>query len=231
MSAGSVNPLTPGTGQSTVATERFPSTAPLLLWLVIQLGAILIAALRVPLAAGYPEPAERLAPYLLLAVQVAAVGMLFPFLLRDWRSAVQVVTTAVPFQLSAGYLAGLAVRAMLPAMTFALSWIVVLAIWRTSLRTRQTRVSGICLATCLTLGGGILRYLRLEFGPGSDPGSPLENASPLLTTFAALDGQPTFQGWLTLAALAVSGGCVWVLVWNIQRKMLRESLETRDPRQ
>src|SRR5215211_6686279 len=114
MSAGSLNRSTPDTAPTTLPRERSPSTAPLLLWLLIQLGAILLAVLRVPLAAAYREPAEQLAPYLLFAVQVVAAGMLFPFLLRDWRTAVQVIATAIPFQLAAVYLAGLEPRAMLP---------------------------------------------------------------------------------------------------------------------
>src|SRR5688572_245466 len=121
------------TGLTTRAPLLSVSTAPLLLWLAIQFAVILLAVLRVSLAAAYPEPAERFAPHLLLAIQVVAAGILFPFLLRDWRHVVQVVATAVPFQLAAGYLGGLAVREMLPASTFVAAWFVTLAIWRACL--------------------------------------------------------------------------------------------------
>src|SRR5215213_7298770 len=140
MPARSVNSSTTVTDPSPVPSRPPPSTAPLLLWLLIQLGAILLVVLRVPLAARYPEPAERLAPHLLLAVQIITAGMLFPFLLRDWRTAVQVVATAIPFQLAAGYLAGLEPRAMLPAIALVLSWIVVLAVWQPNLTTVRHRM-------------------------------------------------------------------------------------------
>lgn len=224
MPAGPVNASTAVEDPATAPSGPPPSTAPLLLWLLIQLGAILLVVLRVPLAAGYPEPAERLAPHLLLAVQVVAAGMLFPFLLRDWRAAVQVIATAVPFQLASGYLAGIEARAMLPAMAFCLSWILLLALWRPSLGTARARMLGVSVATCLTLGGGILHYLRLEFAAGSSPGTPFETASPLLTTFAALDVKPLWPGWVLLAVLAV--GTLAATAFNriAGRKTMRKSV-------
>src|SRR5688572_29419877 len=104
MSATSEKPSSPDVVRSKVAVAAPSTTGTLLIWLAIQLGATLLAALRIPLAAAYPEPAERLAVHVLLAVQVLAAGMLFPLLLRDWRSALQTIATAVPFQLAACYL-------------------------------------------------------------------------------------------------------------------------------
>jgi hypothetical protein len=222
MCGGPVNPSTTDTGFSTVPLEPSPSTAPLLLWLLVQLGAIVIAVLRVPLAAAYPEPAERLAPHLLLAVQVIAAGILFPFLLRDWRTAAQVVATAVPFQLASAYLAGVGARGMLPAMTFVLSWIVVLAVWRPCLTLHRMRALAISIATCLTLGGGVLRYLRLEFGRGSSDTS-FETASPLLTTLAALGGESTSPGWLLLGGLGLGAVITVVFRRHFRRRTVRLS--------
>jgi hypothetical protein len=181
------------------------STAPLLLWLGVQLGAILLAALQIPLAARYPEPAERLAPQLLLAVQVVAAGMLFPFLLRNWRHAINVAATGLPFQLAAGYLGGLAAREILPASVFVAAWILVLAVWRACLRSLGAQAIGVALAMCLTLGGGILRYLRVEFAPTSAAERTFESASPLLSTLATVEGNPTIAGWLLLAGLLLAG--------------------------
>jgi hypothetical protein len=188
---------------ATTAVAR-QSTAPLLLWLTIQLGAILLAVLRVPLAAVYVEPPERLAPQLMLTMQVVIVGMLFPFLLRDWRLALQVTATALPFQLAAAYLGGLAAREILSAMAFMATWTLTLTVWRASLRSRTAELAGACLATCLTLGGGILHYLRLEFAPGPAPAAAFETASPLLTTLAAVDGNPTRLGWILLVCLLLA---------------------------
>jgi hypothetical protein len=219
MSAASEKPSSPDVVPSKVPAIAPSTTGPLLLWLAIQLGAILLAALRVPLAAAYPEPAERLAVHVLLAVQVIAAGMLFPLLLRDWRSTLQTIATAVPFQFAACYLAGFDARAMAPAITFVLSWIVVLAMWAATLGSRRATMVGVILATCLTLGGGILCYLRLEFGGGGDaPATPFENASPLLTTFTAVDGTSTVPGWVLLAVLGVCGAFALLISRRFRRK-------------
>ena len=219
MSLEPVQPAPPERSALSGQPESPPTTAPLLLWLVVQLCAILLAALRVPLAAVYPEPAERLAPHLLLGVQVVAAGMLFPFLLRDRQAAVQVMATAIPFQLAAGYLGGFTAREMLPAIAFGLTWILVLAIWRRALPAPSAQLIGTSVATCLTLGGGILRYLRLEFGADRNPVSGFENASPLLTTFTAIAGGPSMPGWLLLAGIgAVAGGALAVRRYSRSRR-------------
>src|SRR5688500_14317068 len=94
----------PGSPADLAANSGFPSTSPLACWLAIQLGVILLAVSGIPLAARYAEPAERLAAHWMMGAQVVAAGLLFPFLLRDVRNSVQVIATAWPFQLAAGYL-------------------------------------------------------------------------------------------------------------------------------
>jgi len=180
------------------------STGPLLLWLGIQLGVLALSAARVPLAAQYAEPAEWLAPHLLLSAQVIASGLLFPFILRNLRTSVQILATAIPFQLAAAYLAGLGAADVLQAAGFVQAWLVTLAIGVACLRSLSQQMLAVCAMSCLTLGGATLRYLNAEFGKGLIEPS-LSSASPLLTTLAAVEGTPTFHGWMTVACLAVTG--------------------------
>jgi hypothetical protein len=200
-----------------VKTERTsnsrPFTGALALWLGIQLSIILITVLRIPLAAHYVEPAEGLAPHLLLGAQVVAAGLLFPFLLRDLDSTAQVLATAIPFQLAAGYLGGLSMGELMPAAGFVAGWIATLHVWAIALPDARTQMLGVGLANCATLGGAILRYLRLEFTAGPFAGASFESSSPLLTTLAALAGESVRRGWLFLLSMAVVG----LLVRGIQK--------------
>jgi hypothetical protein len=180
---------------------------------------MLIADARVPLAAKYPEPAEHLAPHLILAAQIAGAGVLFPLVMRGRLAAVQLIATALPFQLAAGYLAGLSTAAMAePAIAVGL-WLVALGAWGACLSSARSRMLGVAMASCLSLGGGLLHYLRLEFAPGSAGG--FESASPLLTALRAVEGSGTILGWLTLVGLA--GGGLLVRVGFCRRRRQGET--------
>ncbi len=189
------------------------SAAPLLLWLGLQLCVMFLAALRIPLAARYPAPAEQLAPQLLFSTQVVVAGLLFPFLLRDLRCTIQILATGWPFQLAAVYLSGGSAGEMNWATAFVGTWLITLAIWACLLRSTRTRMPGVCLANCLILGGGLLRYLRLEFAPETRLSNPFETALPLPATLAALEGSSIWPGWLLVLALA----CLGLLLLGLRR--------------
>lgn len=186
-------------------------TAPLALWLALQLAAILIAVLRVPLAAQYPEPAEQMAIYLLSGTQVIAAGLMFPFFLRDGRCAV-IIVSGWPFLLAAGYLAGMTPTALLLPAAFISTWLATLALWATASRTPRERMTAAAMVSFLTLGGAVLRYLRLEFAVLQNPsGFRIESISPLLSTWAAVEQSNALPGWLLLAVLTLAGVAMLVL--------------------
>src|SRR5688500_886608 len=140
------------------------STAPLAIWLLVQLAATALVALRVPLAAAYPHDAERLAAHWVLGMQVVAGGMLFPFLFRDVRTTIQVIATSAPFQFAAAALAALPVRELLGPILLVLCWLIGLAAWAAVLTSARAQLLAVAGANCLTLGGGLVQYLRLDFG-------------------------------------------------------------------
>lgn len=180
------------------------STSPLACWLAIQLGALLLAVSGFPLAAQYPEPAERVAAYLVMGTQVVAAGLLFPFLLRDARTSVQVIACAWPFQLAAGYLSAIGPGVLVWPAALVTAWLAALAACGSLLRTRRVQALGITVATLLTLGCAALRYLRLEFAAdGAQPQLGPENVSPLLSTFAGLQGSSMRDAWILLAIVLV----------------------------
>jgi hypothetical protein len=192
--------------QSPVASNTPWSFTPqLAIWLVMHLIVVALAAARVPLAARYPEPAEQLAPHLLLCVQIIATGLLFPWLLRDARTTAQILATALPFQLAAAFLSGNSIRHTVPAIAYVDGFIAVLAIWSPVLRSNLAQSLGIALASCLTLGGGMLRYLRVEYSGGRGASVPhtWETVTPLPSTLYALENQFPAGGWILIAVLAI----------------------------
>jgi hypothetical protein len=185
------------------------STFPLLLWLVLQLAAASLAAGRVPLAAKYPLDGERLAAHVLLSAQCIAGALLFPFLLRDWRTAAQVIASAAPFQVAAGLLSGAEWEALMAAIAVVDAWLVTIAIWSSCLPTPRSRMIGVAAASLLTLGGGLLGYLRMEFSASESIPTALHTALPLASTFTALDGQRPWGGWLLISLFSAAGLAVF----------------------
>ena len=118
----------------------------LLLWLAIQLLALLTAALRVPLSGGYPRPAERLAIDLMLVAQITASAMLLPILLRGWRLWLMVVLTSWPFVQMAGFLSATPWTRVLAAGIYLSVWLTGLAAWNVVLRSRKSRMAGVAIA-------------------------------------------------------------------------------------
>jgi hypothetical protein len=201
------------------------STARLVVWLAAQLLILIIAAARVPLAARYPEPAEQLAPQLLLCGQAIVASLLFPWLLRDFRTTAQMLATALPFQLATVFLSGIPIRELAPAIGYVDAFSGALAIWSPLLRSNLAQSLGVALASCLTLGGGMLRYLRVEYSGGRGASVPhtWETVTPLPSTLQALAGQAPLGGWMLLAVLFVSA----ITVHLIRRR--HHASESRTP--
>lgn len=137
----------------------------LLLWLGIQLLALLVPAIRLPLAVKYPEPQELLAVAIMLAVQVGAASLLFPILMADSRTAAVVIATAWPFQMLAAALAATPPARVVGPGAYVTAWLASLALWRAMLRRDDARHWGVAVASGASIGGAALWYLRLEATP------------------------------------------------------------------
>lgn len=174
------------------------SAAPLLLWFVVQLAALLLSALRVPLAAQFPRPAEFQAVRVLLAMQFAWVAILFPLLLINWRMAVLAIASAwVMLALAAG-LSAWTLTLALPAAGYLAVWIIVLWTLRAALVSAgQQMFAAAAMATYFT-GGALLWYVQLDFGVTS-PSLASVTSGPLLMVVASPQ-RPPAGGWI-LAAL------------------------------
>jgi hypothetical protein len=184
------------------------TTLPLIIWLLAQLAALSLAAGRVPLWARFPQPGELLAIQFLLAAQVAAASMCFPFLLRDLRAAACILATGWPMALIAGGLAAEPLSRVCTTEGYVSLFLIALTIWKISLRGSMWESCGAAVASLWAVGGAVLVYLRAEFAPGS-PGLSDALEGPLVTVVRAA-GQTSFfaRGLLlqigVLAALGIS---------------------------
>jgi hypothetical protein len=145
------------------APTRRSLTGPLLLWLLIQLSALLLAAGRIPLAAQYPAPAEMLAAQVMAVVQVTAAAVLMPYLMRDAASSVVVVATAWPFAVLAGVLSALAAPTVALAGASVTVWLLALSLSNLAVPP-DARHWCATLATVASAGPLVLTYLNAEFG-------------------------------------------------------------------
>jgi len=183
-------------------------TAPLFVWLGLQLLALLLSAVGVSFWGDFPRPPERVALQELLGVQIIAAALLYPFLLRDWQTFIWLMLTAAPFVLLAAFLSGTPYASASLAYIYLLTWLAALRMWAALLRTPVARQLGIASASGLTLGGPMLYYINLEFRG--------ENPLPLLSTFGPL-----------LSAISISRGNVMLIsgwVWTCAPLLIGASL-------
>jgi hypothetical protein len=75
------------------------------------------------------------------------------------------ISTAGPFVVFAGLLAGTTHSRMLPAGAALGAWMIALWLCVPLLKSRQSVLLGVCLASLIAIGGALLLYFRLEALP------------------------------------------------------------------
>ena len=172
---------------------------PLATWLILQLGAIALAAFRVPLAAQYPQPGELQSVRVMLAAQFAGVALLFPWLLRNRAMVLTTLAAAWLMLMAAAALAAWPLWAIAPTGAFLTFWIVLLATVRQAVPARFQMFAS-ATASLYIAGGALLGYLNREFGTTSTIGSPPIALGPLITAISTPRHLPPL-GWVQAAAL------------------------------
>lgn len=190
---------------SSSASRSF--TAPLFLWLLVQLAALGIAAARLPFCAGLHRTVEQYAIGEMLAMQIVAASMLFPFLLRDWRSTLALIVTSAPYLLMAGFLSATPLATLTVLWIYLTLWLLTLALWRSVLLPRRF-LPAIAIVNLLVLGIPICHYLHAEYSTGAWP-LWLTGATPLtaaLTLIASPRLIPPL--WLPVVILLFAGAAL-----------------------
>ncbi len=140
---------------------------PLFLWFAAQIGAIALAASRVPLWAQSPAASEQLALAYVLAVQIGVSALLFPQLLHGFRTTIVVIATAWPLALLASFLADAPIEKFIIAQAYVTLWLIALHLWARLLNNSTQKLYASAIVCMLTFGGALFLYLHLDYGNSS----------------------------------------------------------------
>jgi len=175
--------------------------APLLVWSIVQLIALLASAARVRLWATFPASGESLALIELLTIQLIASSLVFPFLCRTRGSTLAISLTSLPAFAFAGFLSQANWTAVLACFAFLALWLIGLAGWREVVRTEPAQLIAISIASIFAIGGAVVGYLMREAGKEV---LGLSSAS-LIFESVRISIRPDFQAFFVVLCIAISG--------------------------
>ncbi len=201
------------------------ATLPLLVWLLVQLAALGLAAGRVPLWARFPQPGELLALQFLVAAQALAASMCFPFLLRDLRTAACILASGWPMALIAGGLAAAPWARICAAEIHVSLFLIVLTIWRIPLRDSTAQSIAVAVTSLWTVGGAMLVYLCAEFAPTLSSLNDVLTGPLVAAVRVAQDAGFRYGEFLRGIGVLGLVGCVILLVTRV-RPGRRESAKS-----
>ncbi|MGA2497765.1 MAG: hypothetical protein ABSH20_08495 [Tepidisphaeraceae bacterium] len=187
-----------GTASAITKSAQLPRglAGPLLLWLALQFGVLFLAGLQTPLSDKFTRPAERRAIEEMLVAQIAVSSLLFPVILDGLWATLAAIATAWPMLALAGVLSVRSTGEVVRGATYVSLWIGLLGVWSWILPGRRSRLIGCAVAAGLSIGGGLLAYLQIEFD----------------TTAATTWADVGFRGPI-LPALSAAAGWNWE-PWN-----------------
>ena len=140
---------------------------PLIVWLLIQLAAVALAASGVELSANFPRPARSMAVHEMLVAQFVGSAMFFHVLFRGgWRGWLAVIVSAALMLVLAAWLARTPMARVPGPWVHVAVWLTMLALWskvgrRTESRGYSATVTAV--AMLLSAGGSLFWYLNAEF--------------------------------------------------------------------
>ena len=182
-----------------------------LAWSVLQVAALTVGLLQVPLAAKSP-PGTSLALDILIAGQVGGAALLAPLLFRTPATALVVLASAWPALLLAGGLGAGPVGGPARGGLAVSAWIVTLYLWSSSFRAEAPRQAVTAAAALLAIGGALLGYLAAEFSPAAGPENALPGslrATPLLLAWDfGHDASNVWGNAIPLGILLLAGSCL-----------------------
>ena len=148
----------------------------------------------------------------MLVVQIAAAGMLFPWLLRSRSRVIAVALTAGPMLQLAATLASMSVSRVMLLWAYVACWCVALGAWRFGL-ARRFELVGVAVANVLTLGGAALWYLRAEFSHNAP--LPAGVFGVLTSAIQIAHAEPLSpQPWVFLITVTAVGAIVGGVKWG-----------------
>jgi len=204
-------------------------TIALIVWLLIQLAALALAASGVRLSADFPEPPRSIAVHEMLIAQFVGSAMFLSVLFRGgWRAWLAMVITAGPMLMLAAWVARLPMPAMMLPWGEVGLWLMTLALWRAvvarrnasgakDLGSRSVGSSSVLTAFALLLsaGGLLWWYLHADAGLSSDL-KPLIFA-PLACALHHLGRPRNLAPLLSTGSLSAAGLVILVAKVSLRR--------------
>jgi hypothetical protein len=143
----------------------------------------------------------------MIAVQISAAALLFPFLLPNLATAIAVIVIAFPFVQLAGLLSSIPQLQILAGWIYVGLWLIGLFCWSRVVRqNRQAALWAVSIASLFALGGVVCWYLHLE---AMEESGGLEAASlygPVLAAIAVVN-EPVFRWsqWSEVGLTVITG--------------------------
>jgi hypothetical protein len=200
-------------------TDADKVSGPLFTWMAVQTLALTLAALRVPLWARASEAGEFRAIPILLIAGVLSAALLAPCLTVNWRMTLMAIVCCWPFAVLAGLLGAATVNTILLAGGYLSAWLIVLWACLLPLETVKSRLVGAAIATTWSASGPVLLFLRLEYGSGVTPESPVARIAegPLMYALRVVNADWGYQWepWVVLGvvfatAITLFCGTKWI---------------------
>jgi hypothetical protein len=209
-----------GSMASSHHSERISGIA-LAVWLAVQLATLGAGAGRLQFWARAPDAGEQLALLYMVAAQVVAGSLLFPYLLADLRCTILAIVTAWPMAQLAGIVSDTSAPLFAIAEVYVSMWLLGLFFWSAILRSDWSKLLGAAIATMFAIGGPLLFYLRSEFADGANF-SPQSYAlyGPVSGVISLIVDGPANLAWAIPVILNIIGGAIF-FIWK-QRIISRQ---------
>jgi hypothetical protein len=185
----------------------------MVIWLTLQVCALMIAAGRVMLWAHNPRAGEQLALAEILVAQIIGAAALLP-LLRGRRTVLILIATGWPLALLASFLADAPGNRLVIGEAFVCVWLIIVHIWSRLISSPPGRLYASAIAMLLSIGGPVLCYLSVDFAEEApqhvvsvptNAFGPTMGAIAQIVPHSALSAQGRGIAWCELAFLLLAG--------------------------
>jgi hypothetical protein len=179
------------------------------IWLAIQLAALALCASRFMFWARSIAVSEQLALHAIIAVQIASASLLFPHLLRTWRSTILAMVSGIVLAQLAGELADIPPKSLLFAEIYVVGWLAGLHLLSRSLPTDLSRLIASSLVTMISVGGPVLWYLRADFSGADSANLHVPSISvfgPVAGGISQIGPDRSFIPWVFVGIVFAVGG-------------------------
>ncbi len=178
-------------------------STPIFLWLFIQVSALSLITISIPLWSRHSSPREFSAFSVMFLTQICAATALFPQLLPNRSTAFIVALFPWPFLQLAAILFSTPQYTVLATSVYVTFWITSLFAVTSILKSRQSISIAITVGQLYTLGGVLLWYLASD---STDSGHSFYSTAfgPVLGGLSITRGELGMMPWIEASAPVIA---------------------------